>query len=107
MTVCIVDWTDRHQTTAGKGAPTGVWNPVTKAGLSETEKVIAYGVYYPSQTVGEMVEHTIPLHYYDKDGGAPDGNYTIVISCATSRYGDYLNGCATNSLYIKDFEWVY
>lgn len=107
ITVCIVDWADRHQTTAGKGAPTGVWNPVTKAGLSESEKMIAYGVYYPSQTVDEMVEHTIPLHYYDKDGAAPEGNYTIVISCATSRYGDYLNGCATNSLYIKDFEWVY
>lgn len=107
ITVCIVDWADRHLTTAGKGAPTGVWNPVTKVGLSESEKVIAYGVYYPNQTVEEMVEHTIPLHYYDKDGAAPEGNYTIVISCATSRYGDYMNGCATNALYIKDFEWVY
>ncbi len=107
ITVCIVDWADRHLTTAGNGAPTGVWNPVTKVGLSESEKVIAYGVYYPNQTVEEMVEHTIPLHYYDKDGAAPEGNYTIVISCATSRYGDYMNGCATNALYIKDFEWVY
>jgi len=105
--VCIVDWSDRHKTTAGKGAPTGVWNPVTKVGLSETEKIIAYGTYYPNQTVEDMVEHTIPLHYYDKDGAAPVGNYTIVISCATSRYGDYLNGCATNNLYINDFEWVY
>ena len=48
----------------------------------------------------------IPLNYYDKDAAAPDGNYTIIISCATSRYGDYLNG-TENDLYVKDIEWIY
>lgn len=107
IVVCITDWSNRHATTAGKGTPSGVWNPATKVGLSAEEKIIAYGVVYPSQTVKDMTELIIPLNYYDNSSGAPTGNYTIVISCATSRYGDYLNGCAGNSLYVKDFEWVY
>ena len=107
IVVCITDWSNRHATTAGKGTPSGVWNPATKVGLSAEEKIIAYGVVYPSQTVKDMTELIFPLTYYDNSSGAPTGNYTIVISCATSRYGDYLNGCAGNSLYVKDFEWVY
>ena len=107
IVVCITDWSNRHATTAGKGTPSGVWNPATKVGLSAEEKIIAYGVVYPSQTVKDMTELIIPLNYYDNSSGALTGNYTIVISCATSRYGDYLNGCAGNSLYVKDFEWVY
>ena len=63
-------------------------NPATKVGLSAEEKIIAYGVVYPSQTVKDMTELIIPLNYYDNSSGAPTGNYTIVISCATSRYGD-------------------
>ncbi len=106
--VCIIDWSDRHQVTAGKGTPTGVWNPTTKSGLSDSEKIIAYGTFYPNSTTkDEMTDYVIPLNYYDKDCSAPTGKYTIVISCATSRYGDYLNGCASNSLYVSDFEWVY
>ena len=107
IVVCITDWNDRHSTTAGKGTPTGVWNPATKDGLGSEEKIIAYGIEYPSETVTEMRELIIPLNYYDTTSSAPTGKYTIVISCATSRYGDYLNGCADNSLYVKDFQWVY
>lgn len=107
IVVCITNWNSRHETTAGKGTPTGVWNPATKEGLNADEKIIAYGMEYPSQDVTDIKELIIPLNYYDISSGAPTGSYTIVISCATSRYGDYLNGCASNSLYVKDFEWVY
>lgn len=107
IVVCITDWNDRHQTTAGKGSPAGVWNPETQTGLSADKKIIGYGIVYPSETNAEMTELVIPLSYYDKDTAAPTGNYTIVISCATSRYGDYLNGCDSNELRVSDFEWVY
>lgn len=107
--VCIIDWNARHNVTSGNnGAPTGSWNPESLAGLSEAEKagLIAYGVVYPDQDVADDTLLTIPLNYYNKDAGIPKGDYTIVISCSTSRYGDYLNGSA-NAFYVKDFEWVY
>ena len=45
--------------------------------------------------------------YYDTACAAPQSSYTLVISCATSKYGDYMNGCSKNVLYVDDFEWVY
>ena len=54
-----------------------------------------------------MVPAEIPLLYYDKEAAAPTGKYTLVISCSTSAYGDYMNGCTENVLYVDDFEWVY
>ena len=53
-----------------------------------------------------MVEQTIPIHWYDREN-RPTGNYTIVIACSTSKYGDNMNGCTSNTLYVDDFEWVY
>lgn len=38
---------------------------------------------------------------------APDGKYNIVVSCSTSAYGDYMDACTTNVMYVDDFEWVY
>ncbi|MEG1885929.1 MAG: PCMD domain-containing protein, partial [Alistipes sp.] len=48
----------------------------------------------------------IPIQYYDKMT-KPSKSYTLIISCTTSAYGDYLNGCSTNKLYVDDFKWVY
>lgn len=107
IVVCIVDWNTRHETTAGKGKPTGVWSAETLEGLASDKKVIGYGVFYPDQTTAAMSELVIPIHYYDKEAAAPTGKYTIIISCATSRYGDYLNGCDSNRLQVADFQWVY
>lgn len=107
--VCIINWDARHGVTSGNnGAPTGSWDPESLAGLSEAEKagLIAYGVAYPDQDVADDTLLTIPLNYYNKDAGIPKGDYTIIISCSTSRYGDYLNG-SKNSFYVKDFKWVY
>ena len=61
----------------------------------------------PAMTEEEMVEAEIPLLYYDTEASAPQGSYTIVISCSTSKYGDFMNGCTSNVLYVDDFQWVY
>ena len=107
--VCIINWDARHGVTSGNnGAPTGSWDPESLTGLSDAEKagLIAYGAAYPDQDAANDTLLTIPLNYYDKDAGIPTGNYTIIISCSSSRYGDYLNG-SKNSFYVKDFQWVY
>ena len=107
--VCVINWNARHGVTSGNnGAPTGSWDPESLTGLSDAEKagLIAYGAAYPDQDAASDTLLTIPLNYYDKDAGIPTGNYTVIISCSSSRYGDYLNG-SKNSFYVKDFEWVY
>lgn len=53
-----------------------------------------------------MLPLDLTLHYYDKET-KPSGSYTLVISCATSAYGDYMNGCTSNVMYVDDFQWVY
>lgn len=107
--VCIIDWNNKHQVTSGAGAPTGVWSPEdgVNAGLS-TGKIIGYGVVYPTGTTegNSMKEITIPIQYYDKTA-KPEGLYKLIISAATSRYGDYMNGCKDNEMYVDDFQWVY
>ncbi len=54
-----------------------------------------------------MVEATLPLNFYDPAAGRPTGKYSIIISCSTSAYGDYMVGCTTNVMYVDDFQWVY
>lgn len=106
--VAIVDWSERHKVTSGTGDPTGMWSPEDGANAVSEGKIIGYGVAYPTgQTAGSsMVEMQIDLYYYDTTT-KPSANYTLVISCATSRYGDYMNGCSTNVMYVDDFRWGY
>ena len=107
--VAIVDWSARHTVSSGTSAPTGVWDPAAQTTLEGSGAIIAYGIMdITSTTVGEaMVEGEIPLRYYSTDTAAPAGNYTLVISCATSKYGDFMNGCSSNVLYVDDFTWGY
>lgn len=107
--VAIVDWSARHVVTSGMSAPTGTWDPAAQTSLEGSGAIIAYGVMdITSTTSGDaMVEGEIPLRYFSTDTAAPAGNYTLVISCATSKYGDYMNGCSTNVLYVDDFTWGY
>lgn len=107
--VAIVDWSARHVVTSGTSAPTGTWDPAAQTTLEGSGAIIAYGIMdITSTTVGEaMVEGEIPLRYYSTDTAAPAGNYTLVISCATSKYGDFMNGCSSNVLYVDDFTWGY
>ena len=107
--VAIVDWSARHVVTSGTSAPTGVWDPAAQTTLEGSGAIIAYGIMdITSTTSGDaMVEGEIPLRYFSTDTAAPAGNYTLVISCATSKYGDFMNGCSTNVLYVDDFTWGY
>ena len=111
--VAIVDWSTPHNVTSGTEAPTGVWDPAKGiyGGDNATEasgKIIAYGSHFIEEqsSGGSMIPLDIPLHYYDTTT-KPSGNYTLVISCATSAYGDLMNGCTSNVLYVDDFQWVY
>lgn len=49
----------------------------------------------------------LPLLWYDKDKAPTAGNYSLVISCATSYKGDYVTGSTSNLLCVENFEWVY
>ena len=106
--VAIVDWTDRHKTSSGTGQATGVWSVEDGANAVSEGEIIGYGVAYPTGTTegDSMVELVIPIYYYDKET-KPSKNYTLVISAATSRYGDYMNGCSNSNMYVDDFQWVY
>lgn len=107
--VCVIDWDKRHQVTSGADTPDGVWSPENGMATSTSAgSVIGYGVVYPTGTTegSSMKEITIPIQYYDKIA-KPEGMYKLIISAATSRYGDYMNGCNTNEMYVDDFQWVY
>ena len=92
----------------GTDAPTGTWDPAETTQTAEG-KLIAYGsLFVDKSTEGEqMVEATLPLNFYDPAAGRPTGKYSIIISCSTSAYGDYMVGCTTNVMYVDDFQWVY
>ena len=68
--------------------------------------VIAYGSVTVTEST-DWVEVVIPLVYRDKESCPAAENYSLVISCASSKYGDYLCGNPDNELYVDDFEWVY
>ena len=111
--VAIVDWSATHTVTSGLSAPSGIWDPAKGiyGGDNATQnagKIIAYGslVIDRQSTEGSMISVDIPIHYYDTQT-KPSGAYTLVISCATSAYGDYMNGCTSNVLLVDDFRWVY
>lgn len=107
--VAIVDWNTRWNVSSGTSAPTGTWDPAAQTTLEGAGKIIAYGVLDIRETTsGEaMIDAEIPLLYYDTACEAPQSSYTIIISCSTSKYGDFMDGCSTNVLYVDDFRWGY
>lgn len=106
--VAIIDWGSRHKVTSGTGEPTGMWSPENGADAVSEGKIIGYGVAYPTGTSTEsgMVDYEVPLAFYDTTA-KPSSNYTLVISIATSRYGDYMNGCSNSDMYVDDIRWSY
>ena len=111
--VAIVDWSTRHTVTSGSEKPTGVWDPAKgiygeKDATKASGKIIAYGSLFITEqsSGGKMIPAELPIQYYDTTA-KPSGKYSLVISCATSAYGDYMNGCTSNVMYVDDFEWVY
>lgn len=114
---CIVNWTDRHAVKSGAQADTGTfWNPTKMSSLAEGA-IIGYGTLDITESTAAgvngadengWVELTLPVCWYDTAAENPSAsNFSIVISAASSAYGDYLTGSTGNELYIEDFEWVY
>ena len=56
-----------------------------------------------SKAVGDWNEYTIPLQYFDTDTFPTH----IVISFASSQYGDYFSGSTSSRLWIDAVELVY
>ena len=106
--VAIVSWNSRHNVTSGVSAPNGVWSPADGPDAVSEGKILGYGVLDITESTSgsSMVETTVPIVWYDRES-KPSGNYTLVIACSTSKYGDYMNGCSSNTMYVDDFEWSY
>lgn len=107
--VAIVDWNTRHEVSSGTSTPTGAWDPAAQTSLEGSGRIIAYGVLdiRESTSAETMAEAEIPLLYYDTACDAPQSSYTIIVSCSTSKYGDFMDGCSSNVLYVDDFRWGY
>lgn len=108
----IVDWSARPGVTSGTSAPTGCFEPTAVTSLIGSGAIIGYATLdIDKSTEGDaMVTVDIPFEYYDKETQPKvlgNTKYTIVISAACSKYGDYMCGCSSNVLYVDDFEWVY
>lgn len=102
----VVDWSAQHAVTSGLGTPAGMWDPAT-ANSVEEGKIIGYASLNITENQADFTDVEIPFVWYDTEAKPASGNYSIVISCATSNRGDYLTGCSTNKLWVDNFEWVY
>jgi hypothetical protein len=84
--------------------------------FSADEATVANGglvVYYDGYSINggakvsadteTWIEYTIPLNYHSMEILPTH----IIISCASSRYGDYFSGCSKSSLWIDAFELIY
>lgn len=56
-----------------------------------------------SDATNAWIEYTIPLDYKDLKTTPTH----IIVSCASSQYGDYFTGCDTSKLWIDKVELVY
>lgn len=108
----VTDWKERHGVTSGMGVTLeeiNPWDPATQTSVDGSGAILGYA----SQMIDESTEGDdfvtieIPFVWYDTETRPAADNYSIVISCATSYRGDYLTGCATNKLWVDDFEFVY
>ena len=56
-----------------------------------------------SAQTGEWTEYVIPLNYHSMDTLPTH----IIVSCASSQFGDYFTGCSSSKLWIDAVELVY
>lgn len=105
--VAIVDWERRHEVASSIKEVRGAWDPEESSSQPEG-RIIGYGSHYISGVSQgeEMTALEIPIHYYDTQA-RPSKSIKLVISCTASAYGDYMNGCDKNVMYVDDFEWGY
>jgi len=52
---------------------------------------------------GEWIEYVIPLNYHSMDVQPTH----IIVSCASSQFGDYFTGCSSSKLWIDAVELLY
>ncbi len=105
--VCIVDWTAQHRVKSGAAADVATfWNPETTTNPGEGP-ILGYATVDLETSTDGWTELTLPILYYDHESAPAADNYSLVISCSASAYGDYLTGSTNNVLYVEDFEWVY
>lgn len=102
----VIDWSKQHGVTSGMGDPTGMWDPATATSLEEGA-IIGYAMLDITASQADFTTVDIPFVWYDTEAKPAEGNYSVIISCATSKRGDYLTGCSTNELWVDNFEWVY
>lgn len=102
----VVDWSAQHGVTSGLGTPSGMWDPALQNSVEEGA-ILGYASLEITENQSEFTEVEIPFVWYDTESRPADGNYSVVISCATSNRGDYLTGCSTNKLWVDNFEWCY
>ena len=102
----VIDWTKQHGVTSGMGTPAGMWDPATAKNLDEGA-ILGYAILDITADQKEFTDAEIPFVWYDTVTKPAEGNYSIVISCATSKRGDYLTGCSTNRLWVDNFGFVY
>lgn len=103
---CITDWRERHTVQGGMQLDKNtLWNPAEQSAVSEG-KIIGYGLIDITENT-DWKELSIPVIWYDTVAKPMEGNYSLVISVASSTYGDYLTGSTESSLCVEDFEWVY
>ncbi len=102
----IVDWSGRHDVTAGSGSPSGVWDPETESSVSEGQIIGYASMYIDESTDSNMYDLELPIYYYDTVT-KPSKSISLVISCVTSAYGDYLTGSTDSRLWVDDFAFGY
>lgn len=110
--IAIVDWSSRHTVTSKTDLTgttvtvSGAWDPETTTNPGEGE-IIGYGSFWIEQGETDWQTLEIPINFYNKENKPQAENISLVISCTCNAYGDYMNGCSDNVMYVDDFEWVY
>ncbi len=67
------------------------------------DAVIAYGELVKGENITDWTEAVIRLKYKDTNRRPTH----IIISCASSKLGDYLTGSSNSTLWVDDFELIY
>lgn len=102
----VIDWTSQHGVSSGMTEPSGMWDPCLQKNVEEGA-IIGYASAEIKESSSDYVMQELDFHWYDTEAKPADGNYSVVISFATSSRGDYLTGCSTNTLLVDSVEWVY
>ncbi len=103
--VAVVDWNAQHNVAAGMGAAEGTWDPCTMTSVEEGA-ILGFASLAITENQEDFTTVEIPFYWYDTAAKPADGNFSLVISCATSNRGDYFTG-GDNEMWIDKFEWVY